>query len=545
MSTPRRTAKRPGPRNEVAPWKPLSVFLVLLAAVYGLVFFSGGGSPEPKLGIDLQGGTRVTLTARTPDGKTPAKDQLDQAKQIIEKRVNGLGVAGSEVVVNGNNLVITVPGNDGKQARTLGQTARLYVRPVATAQAPVVQKTDKENTPAEGTSPAAGTEAERKAAQAAIDEQRKLRQAPANADKKRIAELTAYMSKMDCSPEYNDPLRGNDLPDQYLVTCSQERDEVFLLEPQIIDGRDIDSARAATDDGEWVVLVKFKGKARDFWPKYTSENVGKRTAVTLDTQVVSAPSINGAIAGETRISGSFNQDSAKELANVLKYGSLPLSFEASDAETVSATLGKESLRAGLIAGAVGLIACLLYALAYYRMLGVLTFLSLVLAGLQVYGIIMLLGRWIGFTLDLAGIAGLIIGIGMTADSFVVYFERIKDEIREGRTFRSAVPRGWVSARRTIWTGNMVSLIAAVVIYILAIGEVRGFAFTLGLTTVLDVVVVFLVTHPLVVLATRSSFLSQPSVNGLGAVSEVAAQRKAAARAQAASKAAQAGEGAVR
>ncbi len=525
MSTPRRTAKRPGPRNEVAPWKPLSVFLVLLAAVYGLVFFSGGGSPEPKLGIDLQGGTRVTLTARTPDGKTPAKDQLDQAKQIIEKRVNGLGVAGSEVVVNGNNLVITVPGNDGKQARTLGQTARLYVRPVATAQAPVVQKTDK-NPPADSKSPAAGTEAERKAAQAAIDEQRKLRQAPANADKKRIAELTAYMSKMDCSPGYNDPLRGNDLPDQYLVACSQEGDEVFLLEPQIIDGRDIDSARAATDDGEWVVLVKFKGKARDFWPKYTSENVGKRTAVTLDTQVVSAPSINGAIAGETRISGSFNQDSAKELANVLKYGSLPLSFEASDAETVSATLGKESLRAGLIAGAVGLIACLLYALAYYRMLGVLTFLSLVLAGLQVYGIIVLLGRWIGFTLDLAGIAGLIIGIGMTADSFVVFFERIKDEIREGRSFRSAVPRGWARARKTIVSGNAVTFIAAAVLYVLAIGQVKGFAFTLGLTTILDVLVVFLVTWPLVYLASKTQIFAKPAFNGLGALQQVARERRA-------------------
>ncbi|MBD0022492.1 protein translocase subunit SecD [Gordonia pseudamarae] len=547
MSTPRRTAKRPGPRNEVAPWKPLTVFLALLAIVYGLVFFTGGGSPEPKLGIDLQGGTRVTLTARTPDGKTPSKDQLDQAKQIIEKRVNGLGVAGSEVVVNGNNLVITVPGNDGKQARTLGQTARLYVRPVTTVQPAVVQKPTEQPGTDAGTSPAQGTEAERKKAQAAIEEQRRLRQAPADADEKTIAALTAHMAKMDCSPEFNDPLRGNDLPDQYLVACSQDGTQVYLMEPQIIDGRDIASASAGTNDrGEWVVMVEFKGKARDFWPDYTGKNVGKQTAFTLDTEVVSAPSINGAITTkQTEITGSFNQSSAKDLANVLKYGSLPLSFEASDAETVSATLGKESLRAGLIAGAVGLIACLLYALAYYRMLGVLTFLSLVLAGLQVYGIIVLLGRWIGFTLDLAGIAGLIIGIGMTADSFVVYFERIKDEIREGRTFRSAVPRGWVSARRTIWTGNMVSLIAAVVIYILAIGEVRGFAFTLGLTTVLDVVVVFLVTHPLVVLATRSPLLSRPNVNGLGAVSEVAAERRAAARAQATAKAAEAAEGAVR
>ncbi|NED61282.1 protein translocase subunit SecD, partial [Streptomyces sp. SID10244] len=242
--------------------------------------------------------------------------------------------------------------------------------------------------------------------------------------------------------------------------------------PEIIDGRDIKNATAGTTQqaGSWIVQVEFKGDAQKFWPTYTAQNTGKQTAFTLDTKVVSAPQIQGAITTpSTEISGNFSQQESKDLANVLKYGSLPLSFEASDAETVSATLGLASLQAGLIAGLVGLIAVLLYALFYYRMLGILTMLSLVLSGLMVYGIIILLGRWIGFTLDLSGIAGLIIGIGMTADSFVVYFERIKDEMREGRSFRSAVPRGWASARRTIWSGNAVSFIAAVVIYVLAIG----------------------------------------------------------------------------
>lgn len=503
------------------PWRPLTAFFVLLAVVYGLVFFTGGGSPTPKLGIDLQGGTRVTLTARTPDGKPPSREQLDQAKQIIEQRVNGLGVSGSEVVVNGNNLVITVPGDDGKQARTLGQTARLFVRPVENVQPATPQ-------PAKDDQPDAEDENGETSA-AAIDEQRKLRQAPAGAN---LDALTAQMAKMDCSPGANDPLLGNDLPDQYLVACSQDGTEVYLLGPEIIDGRDIKNATAGTTQqaGSWIVQVEFKGEAQNFWPQYTGQNVGKQTAFTLDTKVVSAPQIRGAITTpQTEISGNFSQQEAKDLANVLKYGSLPLSFEASDAETVSATLGLSSLKAGLIAGAVGLIAVLLYALLYYRMLGILTVLSLLLSGLMVYGIIVLLGRWIGFTLDLAGIAGLIIGIGMTADSFVVYFERIKDEMREGRSFRSAVPRGWASARRTIWSGNAVSFIAAAVIYILAVGEVRGFAFTLGLTTILDVVVVFLVTHPLVVLASRSEFLSRPNVNGLGAVSEVARQRRVAQR----------------
>jgi preprotein translocase subunit SecD len=245
--------------------------------------------------------------------------------------------------------------------------------------------------------------------------------------------------------------------------------------------------------------------------------------------VVSAPEIQEAIpGGRTQITGHFTSDSARELANVLKYGSLPLSFESSEAETVSATLGLTSLRAGLFAGAIGLALVLAYSLIYYRVLGLLTALSLVASGAMVFAILVLLGRYINYTLDLAGIAGLIIGIGTTADSFVVFFERIKDEIREGRSFRSAVPRGWARARKTILSGNAVTLLAAVVLYILAVGQVKGFAFTLGLTTILDVVVVFLVTWPLVYMASKSATLSKPAFNGLGAVQQIARERRAAA-----------------
>ncbi len=537
MSTPRRApAKRSASGREVPPWQPLSAFVILLAIVYSLIAFTGGGSFSPKLGIDLQGGTRVTLTARTESGQKPTKEQLDQAKQIIETRVNARGVAGSEVVINGDNLVITVPGDDGKQARTLGQTARLYVRPVET----VVAATPQKAKPAPD--PSAATETTSAETARLIAEQRELRQAPANADQANLAKLQQQMAKTDCSPQANDALLGNDKSDEYLVACSQDGKEVYLLGPQIIDGRDVKTASSSLSQqsGAWVVNLEFQGKAKDFWPTYTGQNTGKQTAFTLDSRVVSAPQINGAITTPgTEISGNFSQSDAQDLANVLKYGSLPLSFKSSDAESVSATLGLASLKAGLVAGLVGLIAVAIYSLLYYRMLGFIALGSLVLAGAMVYGIIVLLGRWIGFTLDLAGIAGLIIGIGMTADSFVVYFERIKDEIRDGRTFRSAVPRGWVSARRTVWTGNLVSLIAAVVIYVLAVGEVRGFAFTLGLTTILDVVIVFLVTHPIVVLASRSEFLSRPSMNGLGAVSEVARSRREARRADVARHAAQA------
>ncbi len=509
-------------------------FLALLAVVYGLVYFTGPKTLEPKLGIDLQGGTRVTLTARTEDGKEPTRSQLDQAKQIIEQRVNGLGVAGSEVVVTGNNLVITVPGQDGAQAKSLGQTARLYVRPVIGA-VPATPQPPKPEEPEDDKS-TDGTPTEEAAA--VIAEQRKLRQAPGDASQQQLEALQQYMSKIGLLADRQRPAPRQRQARRVPGGLLHRRQGG--LPPRPADHRrprhQGRRRRHRPQTGEWVVTLEFKGKAASFWPKYTAQEAPNRTqtAFTLDSRVVSAPAINEPIpGGETRISGSsadpFTEASSNELANVLKYGSLPLSFNASDAETVPATLGLSSLRAGLIAGAIGLIAVFLYALAYYRMLGILTILSLVLSGAMVYGIIVLLGRWIGFTLDLAGIAGLIIGIGMTADSFVVYFERIKDEIREGRSFRSAVPRGWASARRTIWSGNAVSFIAAAVIYILAIGEVRGFAFTLGLTTILDVMVVFLVTHPLVVLASRSSFMSKPSVNGLGAVAEVARERKVAAR----------------
>jgi preprotein translocase subunit SecD len=538
VTTPRRpAAKRSSSARETPPWQPLLAFSALLAIVFGLVFFAGDRQAEPKLGIDLKGGTRVTLTARTPDGKRPERDQLDKAKQIIQQRVDGLGVAGSEVVVSGDTLVITVPGDDGRQARNLGQTARLYIRPVAKApngQAMVMAakpSTGGQEKPNGDAAPAPTPQEQRDA----IEEQRKLRQAPKGATPQQIATLQAYMPKMNCDPKANDPLLGNDDPNAYLLACSTDGKEVYLLEPMIIDGRDIGQAAASLSPqtNQWTVSLDFKGAAQKLWPTYTAENRGTQTAMTLDSRVVSAPAIQSTITGSTEISGGqngFTETEARDLANVLKYGSLPLSFEASDAETVSSTLGLSALHAGLLAGLVGLIAVLLYALAYYRMLGVLTFASLLLAGAMSYGLIVLLGRWIGFTLDLAGVAGFIIGIGMTADSFVVYFERIKDEMREGRSFRSAVPRGWASARRTVWTGNAVSLIAAIVIYVLAVGSVRGFAFTLGLTTILDVMVVFMVTHPLVVLATRSRFLSKPSVNGLGAVSDVARERREAARA---------------
>ncbi|MGF2951439.1 protein translocase subunit SecD, partial [Mycobacterium sp. THU-M116] len=331
----------------------------------------------------------------------------------------------------------------------------------------------------------------------------------------------------------DDILAGNDDPNLPLVTCSTDHNTAYLLAPSIISGDQIANATSGMNQHGigYVVDLQFKPSAAGVWADFTASHIGTQTAFTLDSQVVSAPLIQEAIpGGRTQITGGdppFTAASARQLANVLKYGSLPLSFESSEAQTVSATLGLTSLRAGLIAGAIGLVLVLLYSLLYYRVLGLLTALSLTASGAMVFAILVLLGRYINYTLDLAGIAGLIIGIGTTADSFVVFFERIKDEIREGRSFRSAVPRGWARARKTIVSGNAVTFLAAAVLYFLAIGQVKGFAFTLGLTTILDLVVVFLVTWPLVYLASKSPTLAKPAYNGLGAVQQVARERRAA------------------
>ncbi|CAA0096492.1 Protein translocase subunit SecD [Mycolicibacterium vanbaalenii] len=585
------------PSTPVHPARYLAVFLVLVIGAYLLVFFTGNKEPDPKLGIDLQGGTRVTLTARTPDGSPPTQDALNQAQQIISARVDGLGVSGSEVIIDGQNLVITVPGNDGSEARSLGQTARLYIRPVIHAipaegagppqeapppgmppgavpgmppgavpgmppgavpgmppgavpgappaeAPPTPQPRPFPAQPAPSPSPGpepdpgAGPEPDPGAGPGVlqnedaplaqrIQDEKQLRQSGEQA----IQILAMQFQATRCGEE--DVLAGNDDPNLPLVTCSVDGDEVYLLDSSIISGEGIANATSGMDQqrGENVVDVEFKSDAGDVWADFTAANVGTQTAFVLDSQVVSAPQIQEAIpGGRTQITGQFTADSARELANVLKYGSLPLSFESSEAETVSATLGLSSLRAGLIAGAVGLAAVLLYSLLYYRALGLLVALSLVASGAMVFAILVLLGRWINYTLDLAGIAGLIIGIGMTADSFVVFFERIKDEIREGRSFRSAVPRGWARARKTILSGNAVTFLAAAVLYFLAVGQVKGFAFTLGLTTILDVVVVFLVTWPLAYLASKSTTMAKPALNGLGAVQQIARERRAAAHA---------------
>jgi preprotein translocase subunit SecD len=561
------------PAGRFRPWRNLAIFAGVVAVLYSLVYFTGGGGATPKLGIDLQGGTRVTLTARTVDGRPPARESLDQARQIIEQRVNGIGVSGAEVVLDGTNLIITVPGENGDQARTLGQTARLYFRTVieeqsagvpapvqhpgtsAPAAPPAPQQPPAASTestptppqsvapqlaqpppsseptptpapPAPSAPPSVGTAPADSADPQAAEQ---IRQARARLQSQDPSVQQQALAALNCAA--SNPLRGNDDPNLPLVTCDQHHTAKYLLGPAFLSGEQVASASAGPNqEGTgYEVRLRFKHQGEDIWAQYTANNVGKQAAFALDGEVVSAPVINGAIppGQATSIVGRFSQAEAQNLANVLKYGSLPLSFQPSESETVSATLGLASLRAGLLAGALGLAVVFVYCLFYYRALGVLTILSLALSGLIVYAVLVLLGRWIGFTLDLAGVAGFIVAIGITADSFVIFFERLKDEVRDGRTFRSAVPRAWVRARRTILSADAVSFLAAAVLYVLAVGQVKGFAFTLGMSTVLDLVVVFLATHPLVAMASQSPLLSQPGLSGLGAAQRAGAESRSA------------------
>jgi preprotein translocase subunit SecD len=291
-------------------------------------------------------------------------------------------------------------------------------------------------------------------------------------------------------------------------------------------GTDVSNASSGinTQNGKWTVNLSFHSDGQNRWTDLTREayNGGqdsKQVAVVLDNTVVSAPTIQNVIPGDAEISGTFTKAEAQLLASQLQYGALPLSFKSQDAQSISATLGSSHLKAGLLAAGIGLLLVVLYSFFYYRLLGAVITISLVLSGLLVFMALIILGRWIGFTLSLAGFAGFIVSLGVAADSFVIYFERLKDEIREGRSPRSAVPRAWVRARRTIISANTITLMAAGILYFVSIGSVKGFAFALGVATILDLVVVFLFRHPIMTLFARSKAFLSPRVSGLGRVLE--------------------------
>ena len=510
------------------------------------------GASDVRLGLDLRGGTSVILQPRISAGQEGkvTNESIDQAVSIIRQLVNSLGVAESEVVAQGSGtnrqILISVPGESGERVVELvGQTAELRFRQVlatggaveAPAPAPAASTTATPAATPSGSSSKLSKSAPYFADPAPIVTPKATAPAPApastpesDAQSQAVAAageiLSQQFAALDCTKEESTRGGGGDSPDLPLVTCDRDGSARYILGPAEVLGTQVKNASAAIDQegsGGWFVSLDFNKEGSGKFSAVTQRVVSlaapqNQVAIVLDGLVVSAPRIISAITGgSAQITGDFTQQEASDLANVLKYGSLPLAFDRGEIQQVSPTLGTDQLRAGLLAGGLGLILVVIYSLLYYRALGLVTVGSLGLAALMLYMTVVVLGENIGFTLTLAGIAGAIVAIGITADSFIIYFERLRDEIREGRSLRSAVEMGWQRARRTIIISDIVSLIAALLLYIFAIGNVRGFAFALGLTTLIDLIIVFLFTKPIItVLANLKFFREGNPMSGLNA-----------------------------
>ncbi|MET7496779.1 protein translocase subunit SecD [Streptomyces sp900116325] len=530
------------------PGRALALILIAMVALTGGMFLSG--HTTPRLGIDLAGGTSITLKAKSQPGKPDAINptNMDTAVSIIERRVNGLGVSEAEVQTQGrDNIIVNIPkGTNSKQAREqVGTTAQLYFRPVLTVTAgqatptdtaspsasgsvkPSASPSDKETASGSKATPSTSATTQGRAVTGALTKDTspsptasasgspKASASPSASVDPATAALQKRFAALDCSTKAGRAKAGaNAKPTDTTIACSSEGDAKYVLGPAEVSGTDVDSAKATIDQqrGMWIVQMDFTDKGSKKFQQITSKLSQQQSpmnqfAIALDGEVVSAPQVNETLSGSAEISGSFTQQSAQDLANVLSYGALPLSFDEDTVTTVTAALGGEQLQAGLIAGAIGLALVVIYLVAYYRGLAFIALLSLLVSGILTYTLMSLLGPAIGFALNLPAVCGAIVAIGITADSFIVYFERIRDEIREGRTLRPAVERAWPRARRTILVSDFVSFLAAAVLFIVTVGKVQGFAFTLGLTTLLDVVVVFLFTKPVMTLMARTKFFS--------------------------------------
>jgi len=531
------------------PWRPLLALLVIIVGLAVWAFWPGQEN-TPRLGLDLQGGTQVILVPNQAEGTADiTDDQLQQTVEIIRQRVNGFGVAEADVAIQGSGndaaIVASVPGvNQREIAESLSQTALLDFRPVSTIVDPGVidpnslqpadatqqdtkKKTKKKNS-ASGESSFAETSpspspspSESAPADAAAGTEGLV--PPVEGDSATDPAIEDGLLNLDCTSDVSRQGGRPDNPEKWIVTCDREGTAKYLLEPAFIKGTSITNATAELAQGGagWVVNLEFDGEGADALSEISNRLVSlpapqNQFGIVLDGLVVSAPYFQQPINdGRAQISGNFTPEEAKNLAQVLKFGALPLTLNIASVETVTPTLGADYLRVGLIAGALGLGLVVLYLLFYYRALGIVAVVSLVIAAILTYMVFVVLSRTLGLALTLAGVAGAIVAIGITADSFIVYFERIRDEIREGRSLRAACDAGWDRAKGTILAADFVSLLAAVVLYFLSVGAVRGFAFVLGLTTLMDVMVAFMFTRPMVTLLARNKwFTSGHPMTGL-------------------------------
>lgn len=494
-------------------WRSLTwlgvIVVVLLGTLAAGVLFSNA-TWLPKLALDLEGGTQIILAPQVENGQSVQQQQLDQAVSIIRQRIDASGISEAQISTEGSrNIVVSLPGKPDQQTLDrVKASARLDFRPVLQTSGPTneVVGADGKSTPAPSPAPGLQSTPSTK---------------PTNGSDLAwvTPELQAQFNAYDCAANKNKDLSAAPT-DKPLITCSDDNTVKYLLGPVEVKGQNISDASAGimqssqgVTTGQWAVNIVFDSTGTKQFAAVTTrlnalQGAQNQFAIVLDGRVISAPTTNAVITdGKPQISGNFTEQSAKTLADQLKFGALPFSFKVQSQDNISATLGTSQLISGLIAGLIGLVLVAIYTFFQYRLLGLVTIFSLVVAGALSWLTISLLSWHYGYRLSLAGVAGLIVAIGFTADSFIVYFERIRDELRDGRSLESAVEAGWGRARRTIYASKATNLLAAVVLYILAAANVRGFAFTLGLTTIIDVIVVLLFTHPTLQLLAKTRFFS--------------------------------------
>ena len=463
-------------------WLPLVVIVLIAVASLGGTLAAGN---SPRLGLDLQGGLSVVLQ---PTDENVPSGVMSQALSIIRSRVDALGVAEPDIHLEGSSIVVALPGVKNRQRalELVGQTAELRFRPVLGTLPPF------DENPPPTTSTTATTAPGQPPPPAETTTTTSPAQIPSTTREQNTREAQVIL-----------PVKGENAR--------------LALGPAEMDGKAMRSAQAqfGQTDGQWRVTFETTSDGSKQLAALSQKYVGKQVAIELDGEVVSAPQFNEAITqGEGEISGNFTEQEAKDLALVLRYGALPVNLEPATAQEVSATLGKDSLRAGIVAGLIGLGLVLLYMMMYYRALGVVVLLGLLVSGMLMYSLVTFMGETSGLALTLAGATGIIISVGVTVDSYVVYFERLKDEIRSGKTIRSSVDRGFARAYRTIIAADLVSLIGAALLYFLAVGSVRGFAFFLGLSTVLDMIIAYFFTRPMVILLGRSRLFTEAKFFGV-------------------------------
>jgi preprotein translocase subunit SecD len=476
----------------------LTISVVLVVGALVATLLSGN---KPILGLDLQGGISVVLA---PVGEVRNEASLDKAVDIIRSRVDALGVAEPEISRQGENVIIDLPGvrDRDKARRLVGKTAELRFRPVIQYVEPEARGSTTTTTKAQTstTTGAAGATSSTTASTTTTTIPQRKTSTPAE-DK---ASATVI-------------LPGRPADDEPALR--------YELGPAALTGKGVSGAKAQFIGGNqgWVVNLSLNGDGTEAFNKLAQESFPKEApqnsvAIVLDGIVQSAPAFQQANfdGGEVQISGDFSETEAKDLATVLQYGALPVQLKELTTQSVSPTLGTDQLRAGIAAGVIGLVLVALYMLAFYRLLGLVVILGLILTAMAVYSLISYLGQTIGLTLTLAGVTGLIVSVGVTVDSYVVYFEKLKDEVRTGRTVRSSVDRAFEKSFRTILAADLVSLIGAVVLYALAIGSVRGFAFFLGVSVLLDLIVSYFFMHPLVYFMAQREGLVRAKKVGLAA-----------------------------